>query len=182
MRYLHYGVCNLLVPAVKVMVGKKLILFSTVLAVTWAGQASGFRNCEIEDSDAWSAATSYTVGELSFSDLTGLASGTETIYNYSNAYPAGAGECHVTYELSGNYVPGSDVFVLSATRSNYSDTCPALLLGTEYPPTLVHTFQIEHTQDGSAVLNNGDNGDFLAEGSWHPGSAFYKTGERCSVF
>ena len=41
---------------------------------------------------------------------------------------------------------------------------------------------VEHTQDGSAVLNNGDNGDFLAEGSWHPGSAFYKTGERCSVF
>ncbi len=164
------------------MTGTRAIFFASGFALIWAGEASGFRNCGIEDSDAWTAATRYTVGELTFSDTTGLASGTETIYNYSNAYATGGGECHITYELSGNYVPGSEVFVLSATRTNYSDTCPPAVLAIEYPATILHNFQMEHSQDGSAVLSSGDNGDYLADGSWKPGRAVYKTGERCTAF
>lgn len=155
---------------------------ATCLALTWASSASAFRNCETQDSDAWSASTRYTVGELAFDDTTGIASGTETIYNYSNTYAPGMGECHVTYELSGSYVAGVEVFVLSATRSNFSDSCPPALLSVEYPETKVHSFQMAHAQDGSAVLNNGDNGDFLADGSWQPGKAVFKTGESCSIF
>jgi hypothetical protein len=182
MRYETAGGCNAPFTVKTVMMDTKAIIFATGCAMIWAGEASGFRNCEVEDSDAWTAATSYTVGELTFSDTTGLASGTETIYNYSNAYATGGGECHVTYELNGNYVSGSEVFVLSATRSNYSDTCPAAVLATQYPATILHNFQMEHSQDGSAVLNSGDNGDFLADGSWQSGRAVYKTGERCSLF
>lgn len=181
-RYLLDNRCNASTTVYKAMFGKKLILFATVMAVIWAGEVSAFRNCAAEYSDAWSAATRYTVGELAFDDTTGLASGTETIYNYSNDYPSGAGECHVTYELSGNYVPGVEVFVLAATRSNYSDTCPSELLTVEYPAITLHTFQIEHAEDGTAVFNSGDNGAYLADGFWQPGKAVYKTGEQCSIF
>jgi hypothetical protein len=154
----------------------------TALALAGAGKAGAFRNCEAERDDAWSAATSYSVGELAFDDTTGIASGTETIYNYSNAYPTGIGECHVTYELSGSYVPGVEVFVLNATRSNYSDSCPPALLRVEYPENRHHSFQMTHARDGTAVLNSADNGDFLADGSWQPGKAVFKTGELCSLF
>ena len=164
------------------MIGKKRIFFAGGIVLAWASGASGFRNCEIQDSDAWAASTRYTVGELSFDDVTGLASGTETVYNYSNAYDTGGGECHVTYELTGNYVPGSEVFVLSASRSSYSDSCPQGLLEVDFPATVLHTFQMTFLQDGSATLNSGDNGDFLADGSWQQGNAVYKTGEQCSTF
>ena len=164
------------------MIGKRAILFVSGLAVVWAGNASAFRGCETENSDAWSAAASYTVGELAFDDTTGLASGTETIYNYSNTYPASIGECHVTYELSGSYVPGVEVFVLSATRTSHSESCPPALLSMEYPETTSHSFQMQPLEDGSAMMNSGDSGELLAQGSWQPGRAVYKTGERCSVF
>ena len=164
------------------MTSKKSIFLAGGIALAWAGGASGFRNCEIEDSDAWSAATRYTVGELSFDEVTGLASGTETLYNHSNAYATGGNECHVTYELTGNYVPGSEVFVLSATRSSYSESCPAALLAAEYPANIQRNFQMTFSADGSARLNSADNGDFLADGSWQRGSAIYKTDERCSMF
>jgi len=162
------------------MSGNWAVVFATGIALSWASAASGFRNCDIEDSDAWSAVTSYTVGELSFDDTTGLASGTETIYNYSNTDPVG--ECHVTYELTGNYVPGVDVFVLDATRSNFSQACPPEMLGIAFPATLLHTFRMEHGEDGTAELISGDSGDYLADGSWQAGSAVYKTGEKCSMF
>lgn len=164
------------------MFRKMAVLLATGVITVCAGEASGFRNCAAEDSDAWSAATRYTVGELAYDDTTGLASGTETIYNYSNSYPDAAGECHVTYELNGSYVPGVEVFVLSATRTNYSDTCPPGLLRIEYPETMQHSFQMAHAEDGRAELRSGDNGDFLAEGSWAPGSAVFKTEEQCSIF
>lgn len=164
------------------MFGKKAILIATGLSLLWAGNAAAFRNCGVDDSAAWSATTRYAVGELDFDDTTGLASGTETIYNYSNTDQDGFGECHVTYELSGSYVPGVEVFVLSASRSNYSPTCPPALLGSQYPANMQHAFQMQHTEDGAAELNSADNGDFLAEGSWQSGKAFYKTGERCSIF
>lgn len=157
----------------------KFLLFAVALLVV--GHASAFRNCSIADSDAWSAETHYTVSELAFDDITGTASGTETIYNYSNAYPTG-GECHVTYELSGSYVPGVEVFVLNATRSNYSDTCPDSVLRIQYPATRLQTLQVDHGADGAAVVSSGDSGEFLADGSWQRGKAVYKTGEECSLF
>jgi len=160
---------------------KKAILVSSALLVV-SGPAGAFRNCDTQDSDAWSAATRYTVGELTFNDTTGLASGTETIYNYSNAYDTSKGECHVTYELSGSYVAGVEVFVLNGTRSNYSDTCPPDLLRIEYPTDLLLSFQMQPAQDGSAVVSSADSGVHLADGYWQPGKAMFKTGEICSIF
>lgn len=163
------------------MISKTAILVASALLVE-AGPASAFRNCGTENSEAWSAATRYTVGELAFDDTTGLASGTETIYNFSNSYETHIGECHVTYELSGSYVPGVEVFVLSGTRSNYSDTCPPELLRIEYPTDLLLSFQMQPAQDGSAVVSRADSGENFAEGSWQPGKAVFKTGEHCSIF
>ncbi|MEE4143460.1 MAG: hypothetical protein V2I26_01560 [Halieaceae bacterium] len=164
------------------MYGKRTVSIAGGLALIWASGASGFRTCETQGSDAWSASTRYTVGELTFDDATGYASGTETFYNYSNSYAAGPGECHVTYELSGSYVPGVEVFVLNATRTNYSDSCPHSLLRIEYPETLSHSFQMAYADDGSAVVNSADSGELVAGGSWQPGRAVFKTGEQCSIF
>jgi len=164
------------------MYGSRTVSIASGLALIWASSASAFRTCETQDSDAWSASTRYTVGELSFDDATGSASGTETFYNYSNTYAAESGECHVTYELAGSYVAGVEVFVLNATRTNYSDSCPPALLRIEYPETLSHSFQMEYASVGSAVVNSADSGEQLAGGSWQPGRAVYKTGEKCSIF
>ncbi len=164
------------------MCAKKAVILLSLLVLASAGPASGFRNCAAQDSEAWSASTRYTVGELAFDDITGRASGTETIYNYSNAYDSGPGECHVTYELSGSYVPGVEVFVLSGTRSNYSDSCPPALLRIEYPSDLLLSFQVRPAPDGTAVVSSADSGAYMADGSWQPGKAVYKTGEICSIF
>ena len=161
---------------------KRSVTVAGALALVWASTAAGFRNCETEESAAWSASTRYTVGELAFDDATGSASGTETFYNYSNTYAAGAGECHVTYELSGSYVAGVEVFVLNATRTNHSDSCPPALLRIEYPETLSHSFQMEYENDGTAMINSAESGELVAGGSWQPGRAVYKTGEQCSIF
>ncbi|MBK6511134.1 MAG: hypothetical protein IPG06_18000 [Haliea sp.] len=100
------------------MFGKRILLYlGGFLIVLSANTVAAFRNCNTQDSDAWSASTRYTVGEISFDAASGLASGTETNYNYSNAHADGIGECHVTYELSGTYVPVVEVFVLNARRS-----------------------------------------------------------------
>ena len=147
-----------------------------------ADPASAFRNCGNDDSEAWSAATRYIVGEVDFDDTTGLASGTETIYNYSNSYDTDNGECHITYELSGSYVPGVEVFVLNGDRTSYSDTCPTDLLRDQYPADRLLSFQMEPAQDGSAVVSRADSGISFAEGSWQPGKAVFKTGELCAVF
>ena len=164
------------------MYGNRIVSIASALVVLWSGSASAFRTCETQDSDAWSASTRYAVGELTFDDTTGAASGTETFYNYSNAYDAGPGECHVTYELNGSYVAGVEVFVLNATRTNYSDSCPPALLHIGFPETLSHSFQMEYANDGSAVVNSAESGELLAGGSWQPGKAVYKTGEQCSIF
>ena len=163
------------------MLGKTVTLVSCALLAV-SGPVSAFRNCGTQNSEAWSAATRYTVGELSFDETTGLASGTETIYNYSNTYDSRIGECHGTYELSGSYVPGVEVFVLDGTRSNYSDTCPPDLLRIEYPADLLLSFQVQPAQDGSAVVSRADSGMRFAEGTWQPGKAVFKTGELCSIF
>jgi hypothetical protein len=151
-------------------------------ALLWASGADAFRTCLTQDSDAWSASTRYTVGELAFDDTTGLVTCTETFYNYSNTYDTGASECHVTYELTGSYVPGAEVFVLDASRSNYSESCPPALLRIEYPATLSHSFQMKPAEDGSAVVSSADSDAYLAEGSWQPGRAYFKTGEQCTIF
>ncbi len=148
----------------------------------FALQAQGFRNCEPADGDAWSASTAYLVGEITFDETTGLASGTETRYNYGNTYGAGTGECHVTYELNGNYVAGVEVFTFSATRTNFSDSCPQRLLASDFPEHRLYALQIELAPDGVAVVHRADNQDYLAAGTWLPGRAMYKTPEQCTIF
>ena len=164
------------------MFGKRTFLYlGGFLIVLSANTVAAFRNCNTQDSDAWSASTRYTVGEISFDAASGLASGTETNYNYSNAHADGIGECHVTYELSGTYVPVVEVFVLNARRSNHSDTCSDALLRVEYPSYRFHNLQVEHASDGTAVVNNAGNGDFPAFGFWRTGAVVYKTEEHCSI-
>ncbi len=164
------------------MSGKRVFVYlGGFLLVLSANTVAAFRNCNTQDSDAWSASTRYTVGELNFDAASGLASGTETNYNYSNAHADGIGECHVTYELSGTYVPVVEVFVLNARRSNYSDTCSDALLRVEYPSDRFLTLQVELAPGGSAVVHNVENGDFPAFGIWQAGTVVYKTQEQCSI-
>lgn len=164
------------------MIAKKATFFAICMGLVLAGNAQGFRNCNTQDSHAWSAATRYTVAELDFDETTGSVTGTETIYNYSNAFSDGNSECHVTYELNGSYVPGVEVFIVDGRRTNYSDSCPGELLRVEFPAAVLHSMQMEYTEDGSAVVKTADSGEFLAYGSWEPGKATYKTGEQCAIF
>ena len=62
-------------------------------------------------------------------------------------------------------LPGVEVFVLAATRSNYSDTCRRNCFTVEYPAITLHTFQIEHAEDGTAVLTAGTAGPTSPTGS-----------------
>lgn len=151
------------------------------LAVT-AADTWAFRSCQQPDSDAWAAATRYVVGEIDFDSETGRAAGTETTYNYANQYGEGVNECHVTYELSGSYVPGVEVFVLDATRTNYSPSCPPREFEIEYPPSRLYAMQMEFGDGGLAVVSSADSGEFLARGTWHEGRAMYKTDETCTIF
>ena len=163
------------------MIAKKCIFTALYLALYWAQGASGFRGCASADSDAWSASSHYTVGEIAFDVVTGVASGTETRYNYSNDPDAG-GECHVTYELTGTYNAGVEVFTLDATRTNYSESCAPGLLGVEYPPRRLYALQMAFAEDGSAMVSSAASGELLASGSWAAGRAVYKTPEECTVF
>jgi hypothetical protein len=151
-------------------------------AVTWSPAGAAFRNCEVENSHAWSASTRYMVGEIEFDPISGRASGTKTFYNYANHYENGADECHVTYELSGSYAPGSGTFVLEARRTNLSRTCPPGLVERDYPEDATYAFQMDFTPGGSAAINRADSGELLARGSWEDGRTVYKTGETCTVF
>lgn len=170
-------------PGLMAMIIKKPIcLLLGAAAFCWNTSASAFRNCDTQDSYAWSADSHYTVGEIAFDSTTGEASGTETRYNYSNHYPNDALECHVTYELIGTYNPGVEVFTLSATRTNYSDSCPPGLLKVEYPESRLYALQMKFTADGSAQVSRAESGELLATGSWESGRAMYKTGEQCSAF
>jgi hypothetical protein len=161
----------------------RMMCWFTFTAILLAHQSvSAFRGCGNGDSDAWSATTKYTIGELVFDNTTGMASGRETIYNYSNSYDALLGECHVTYELSGNYVSGVEFFLLDGTRSSYSNTCPDELLETEFPPDLLFSIQMQRTQDGSVTVTSTSSGQHVARGSWTSGSVYYKTDEQCQIF
>lgn len=168
------------------MIVKKCVLiplsFALSLALGWAPGASGFRGCDMADSYAWSASTHYTVGEIAFDAVTATASGTETRYNYSNDASDGSVECHVTYELTGTYDVGVEVFTLDATRTNYSESCAPALLGVEYPQSRLYALQMSFSEDGTAMISSAASGEMLASGSWQAGRAVYKTAEDCTIF
>jgi hypothetical protein len=164
------------------MIVKKYVLICLFLALGWVPGASGFRSCDMADSYAWSASTHYTVGEIAFDAVTGRASGTETRYNFSNDAGDGTGECHVTYELTGTYDVGVEVFTLDASRTNYSESCSPALLGVEYPQSRLYALQMAFNEDGTARVSSAASGEMLASGSWQAGRAFYKTAEECTIF
>jgi hypothetical protein len=155
---------------------------SFVLALLPAANVNAFRSCGSDISSAYSAATRYTVGEIDFDDISGLAAGTETTYNYTNSADDTARECHVTYELSGTYVPGVEVLVLDATRTNYSPSCPSRTLEMDYPPGRLYSLQLELESGGRARVSLADSGEFVALGTWGAGRAVYKTEEKCTYF
>jgi hypothetical protein len=148
----------------------------------WSGGAAAFRTCDVENSHAYAASTQYVVGEIAFDQMTGLASGTKTIYNYANQDAAGFTECHVTYELSGSYTPGAEMFVLDGRRTNYSAACPSKLVDLEYPTDLTYSLQMTFGANGTSTVSVADSGEFLASGSWEAGMTVYKTSESCTIF
>jgi len=165
------------------MMAARLYAYTALcLALCWASGAAGFRNCGVQYGDAWSADSHYTVGEIAFDGTTGTASGTETRYNYSNHSADGVGECHVTYELTGTYDAGVEVFTFDAIRTNHSASCPPFLLGVEYPPDRLYALQMAFAEDGSAEVRSADSGETVASGSWASGRAVYKTEEKCTIF
>ena len=158
------------------------LLLAAATCPIWSQDASAFRTCDIENSYAFSATTQYMVGEIIFDWHDGSASGTKTIYNYANETEEGDSECHVTYELTGSYSPGSGTFVLDAHRTNASTACSLELLGSAYPEDRTYSFQMEFAGDGTVEVHHADNGDLFAEGSFENGKTVYKTPERCSIF
>jgi hypothetical protein len=58
------------------IIRKPICLLLGGAALCWNTGASAFRNCEAQDSSAWSAQSHYTVGEIAFDSTTGEASGT----------------------------------------------------------------------------------------------------------
>ncbi len=160
------------------------VLCLAVISATllWPAAAAAFRNCQIENSDAYLASTRYVVGEIEFDAVTGEASGTKTIYNYSNRRQDAFQECHVTYELSGSYSAGSGMFVLDARRTNFSQECPRDMIAETYPADRTYALQIDFDHSGSAAVSLADNGELFAQGSWEAGRTVYKTAETCTVF
>ena len=51
-----------------------------VLALLLAAKVNAFRSCGNDISSAYSAATRYTVGEIDFDDINGLAAGTQVVF------------------------------------------------------------------------------------------------------
>lgn len=158
--------------------------FLAVLSVPvlWPGSAAAFRTCDVENSHAYAASTRYAVWELVFDQITALASGTTTIYNYANQDAVGFTECHVTYELSGSYTTGAETFVLDAKRTNYSAACPSRMIEIDYPTDLSYSLQMKFGANGESQVSIADSGEFLADGSWETGMTTYKTSESCTIF
>jgi hypothetical protein len=164
------------------MRNKAFFVISLAASLCWSGSAVAFRSCAIPDSHAYRASTRYVVGEIAFDEQTGQAHGTETTYNYSNQADVGFSECHVTYELSGSYIPGQEgVFVLDATRTNYSDSCPSRLIESRYPQTQLYALQMEFGHDSRSTVSIAGSGEFLADGNWAVGRVLYKTEEECTI-
>lgn len=164
------------------MTGRYLLLATLSAPLLWPVSAAAFRACETANSDAYAASTQYVVGEIMFDQMTGLANGTQTIYNYANQDADGFTECHVTYELSGSYTPGAEIFVLDARRTSYSAACPLELIDLEYSTELSYSLQMNFGADGTSQVSTADSGEFLANGSWAAGMTTYKTSESCAIF
>ena len=164
------------------MVKRKHIIPTLMLILAWSSSAAAFRVCDAENSYAFSAATQYKVGEIAFDDTTGLVSGTETTYNYTNQDFEGFIECHVTYEFSGVVESGSGTFVLDAQRTNYSPACPGDLIDLKYPSKRRHVLQISFETDGFSEVRSADSGELLTNGEWEAGRVAYSTTEKCTIF
>jgi hypothetical protein len=164
------------------MAGSASPIAALVCALALMDSAQAFRTCDIDNSGAYAASTQYIVGELAFDEMTGLANGTETTYNYSNRSFEGFTECHVTYELSGSYDAGSQAFFIDANRTNHSPACPAKLIDFEYPDYRMFTLQVMLGDDGVSELRTDERAGFLATGTWRNGRTAYKTAEKCTLF
>lgn len=164
------------------MAGHGLLVILSTSCLLWADAAGAFRSCDTANSKAFAAFTRYTVGELAFDATTGMAGGTETTYSYSNRAFEGFTECHVTYELSGNYEPVSKTFLLDARRSNHSSACPDALIDIQYPDQAVYAFQVIIPDSGNPVVLLADSGEFFASATWSDGRTAYKTNESCTIF
>jgi len=160
------------------MVRHKALAAILVAAGTVSGGAHAFRACDSAYGDTFTAST-YTVGEIEFDPVTGLATGTQTTYNHPLAEAAGFSECHVTYDLSGSYTPGSDTFVLEGERSSHSFECPARLIDADYPASRYIALQMVFLEDGSSEVTAADSGELLGRGGWRPGQTHFKTEESC---
>ena len=161
---------------------RPLILIAPAIVLLWSASAAGFRACDIDNSYAFSAATRYVVGEISFDPVTGQASGTETTYNYANQDDDGFTECHVTYKLSGIFEPGTGTFLLDTERTNHSVTCQEDFISINYPDTGRYALQMDFDPDGTSLVNSADSGQLVASGEWRPGRTNYKTIEECTIF
>lgn len=164
------------------MTGRSWRLLLLSIAALHSSGVSAFRSCDMEDSFAYVATTQYTIAEITFEATTGIASGTETIYNHSNDAIDGHLECHVTYELSGSYEPASGTLVLDAHRSNHSISCPAELIAAGYPQERLYALLIELEREGGMRVSLADSGEQIAEGEWSQGATAYRTKETCTAF
>ncbi|MEH6585906.1 MAG: hypothetical protein V7720_05065 [Halioglobus sp.] len=160
-------------------IGRLLILSCTMFLSL---QADAFRSCEVEHSDAYLATTQYSVTEIFFDVITGMASGTETIYNHTNDAEGDSIECHVTYELAGSIEPVSGVMVFDAHRTNHSVSCPVGEIAYNYPEDRFYSLLVEFSENGKADVRLADSGELIAGGDWSDGVASYRTGEVCSLF
>jgi hypothetical protein len=164
------------------MVKRSHIIPILMLTLAWSSSAAAFRVCDTDNSYAFAAATQYKVGEIAFDDTTGLVSGTETTYNYTNHDFDSFSECHVTYEFSGIVESGSGTFVLEAQRTNYSPACPGDLIDINYPAHRRHVLQIQFEADGTSEVRRADSGELLINGEWEAGRVTYNTPEVCTIF
>ena len=164
------------------MVKHSLIISTLIFSLPWVNPAAAFRVCDTDNSYAFSAATQYTVGEITFDDTTGLVSGTETTYNYTNRDLEGLSECHITYEFSGIVESGSGTFVIDAQRTNYSPSCPDDLIDIKYPSQRRQVLQIKFETDGSSEVRSADSGELLTNAEWETGRVAYSTPEKCTIF
>lgn len=164
------------------MAARTSLLSILVVLVCVPADVAAFRTCASENSEAYTASTQYVIGEIAFDSTTGLATGTETTYNHSNAGFQEFGECHVTYELTGSFESASGTLVLDARLTNHSATCPADFIAADYPDERLYALSIELAVDGSTQVHLADNGELLAQGEWSPGSTAYRTEETCSMF
>ena len=164
------------------MLRLNLFIVLSLVSLAWSSAAAAFRVCDADNSYAYSATTQYAVGEIAFDHENGLASGTETTYNYSNREEEGFSQCHVTYEFSGMFEPGSGTLILEAQRTNQSETCPDDLITYEYPNTRQYVWQLEFKDDETFQVLLADSGEVMASGEWDADKTLYRTDEKCTIF